>query len=467
MNEEEREFQELVEKYERMVASGVDEWFDAEDLMCIASWYEDREEYDKLKEVTFRAYRIFPQNEEVVSAVANYYVNESQYDKAENVLEQYLKDHDSNDIKALLAGICVESDKKIGKARKIIESLIGQSDDRPYYHYVLGRIYLTEGNYEKAEHEIGKAIEEHDDDWSVLTSYVRCAVSPTLFESVCNNLRKATDENPYNDMLWLALGMVYTDAHRFDEALECADYAVAINDEQETAHALKANIYIGKSDTDSFVKESLKAAKYAQEPYTYYENVGKAYLFKDDHENALKFFKKALQYESVGVQLPYSNFGCVQCMLLAGNAKKVETCYKKVMSAGYAPDQYLYFADSLRTLGFLNMSEQVLYFLIENEKNEVGQDAIIMLSLVKADMGDIFGAIHLLETCNPDKSLTQDYNIAMIEISCRDRAFISYTKKALRNIFSDYSGMRRLQLNYPELMENVNFKQCLNELTNE
>lgn len=468
MKEEDKEILDLVNRYEKMLSSNEKEWFDSMELADIIDYYEDNEQDDKLEEATIRAYKRFPDDEDIVVRMANLYLNKEEYKRAENLIKDYIKKHPSEELRGLLAGVYVESGTHLRKAEQILkELLLEDSELNPYYSYLLARIYVEKSKFVEAEKLLRNVVKNHYDDWSLMMNYVKCVEDKHVTNIVIRTIRSIVNKNPFEDKVWVALAFAYYESYHIDKALEAINYAIAIDSEDETRHALKANIVVALGKDDEYIQESLLAAEYASDKYTYYESIGKAYLNKKDYKNASTYYKKALDHEQLGIELPESNLGLVECYLMMNQITMANKQLDKAIAMEYPASYYLGFAERISALGFAYISEDIFSELTNSDDILISMLATVSLAYIKAETDRLLEGIKLLEDAIKEFSDIDSLYYALLDLSCRDSKYIAYTRKALQYLIAQKGYNKNIRDNFPSLLKNGNYLKCLKELINE
>lgn len=465
MNEEEREILRLVKKYERSQDSGEKIWFDSEDYVDIIDWYHDNDMENKAIEVTHKAYGLFPDDEEVAMRMADVYVSDGKYDKALESLQECLKNTPSSYVYGTLAGIYIESNTHIQEAEDILKKLISDGDDYYYNYYLMGRIYLMRGLYEKAEPLIRKALYEDDQDGAIALNYVKCADYPSLRGRVIKTLSNITQQHPFNDTIWCFLGALYYETDQYEQAIESLRYAIAIDDEDETRHAILADILFAVSKDEEFVQESLRAAEYSKEPFNYYNNIANTFMVKKDYNMAETYYRKAMELEN-GAFLPNTILGLTHCYFALQRDILAKELLAKAWSLGFESKYFLDFAEKLHDSGLIDESKEIFLDLTNDEDDDIVLACYIALSYINAEENNILQAIKILEDCIRINLFSDDVYFAMLEIACMDSNYYSYVIKALRYIMKIEDFQKEIENNYPNLLNNTNYIKALNELQN-
>lgn len=468
MSEEEKEILDLVRRYEDMVDNNIPAWFDSMEWVDIIDYYEDNEQDDRLEQATLRAYKKFPDDEDIVVRMANLYLNKEEYKRAENLIKDYIKEHPSEELRGLLAGVYVESGTHLKKAEQILkELLLEESELDPYYSYLLARIYIEKSKFAQAEKLLRNVVKIHYDDWALMMNYVKCVEDKQVANTVLRTIRSIVNKNPFEDKVWVALAFAYYESYHIDKALEAINYAIAIDSDEETRHALKANIVVALGKDEEYIKESLLAAEYATDKYTYYESIGKAYLNKKDYKNASIYYKKALEHEKFGLELPESNLGLVECYLMQNQITMANRQLDKALAMQYPPSYYLGFAERISSLGFSYISEDILAELTNSDDILISMLATVSLAYIKAETDRLLEGIKLLEDTIKDYNDIDSLYYALLDLSCRDSKYIAYTRKALQYLIAQKGYNKNIRDNFPSLLKNGNYLKCLKELINE
>ncbi|GEM_PF-2818552 len=470
MNEEDKEILELVERYEAMLSRGEKSWFDSMDLVDIIDYYDYEDETNKWREVINRAYKMFPNDEQIVIRKATLYISDEEYSKAKKLVLPFIKAHPSNELKGILATIYMqENDSDLDKAENILKDLILDEQDNIHYIYQLSAIKIDKGEYEEAEILLRDIILENSGDETLLFSYVTCAVNEEIRNNIIHTLQTIVNKKPFENIVWLYLAKLYLHADEIDKASECVDYVLAIDTEDaaEQVHTLKASIAFAKQDTETFVKESLLASNYSSEPYFYYERIAKMYSQVQEYRKAIEYYQKSLEFEKTGESLPKSNFGIIECFLLTDNYNMAIKYLDRAMAFNYDTEYYIDFATRLYALGFAQLSEEIFWNFIDDEDERISVIATIALAYLKAEDDELLAGIRILEDAIGNNKISDDIYLAMLDLSCRDDRYVTYSRNALKHIITKKDFREEIEKNYPNLLDNKNYIKYLKELLDE
>mgnify|MGYP004442624601 FL=1 len=468
MSEEDKEVLHLVKKYESMIDKNEKIWFDSIEYVDIIDYYHDNNSYSKAEEATFRAYKLFPEDEEVAMRMAGIYVGKENYATALEVLSPCLKKSASSLVYSTLASIYIESNQNIDEAERILNKII-EEDKEDYYfnYYLLGRIYLKRSQPDKAEPLIRKALLEDPEDDDILLYYIQCAEhgDKGIKQQILSILEGIRDDYPFNDMLWQCIAAIHYDNGDLAKSLEALDYSIAIDNEDDTRHALKADILVKLNKEYEAISELEEAIKYTKEPYAYYNNIGSLFFHKKNYAEAEKNYVHA--WESAGeMVLPSTLLGLVECYFLLNQPVLAKQTLEKAWSYGFDSQVFLELAERLHASGFINESEKIFSELLNDDDDDILLSALIALSYISAENGNNIEAINILEEAIRNNLISKELYFAMLVISCTDSKLFDYTKKALQKLYELGDYEEDIEKYYPDLLQNKNYQQAQNEIKN-
>ncbi|MDO5760868.1 MAG: hypothetical protein Q4Q06_07565, partial [Bacteroidota bacterium] len=81
----------------------------------------------------------------------------------------------------------------------------------------------------------------------------------------------------------------------------------------------------------------------------------------------------------MGVELPNSNFGIIECYLELDEYKMATRFLQKVIQANYSSQSYIDFAVRLHSQGFIKLSEEIFIEFLDDEDEAVSLVATVSL----------------------------------------------------------------------------------------
>ncbi len=463
--EQEREMRLQVNRYERFL-KGEDIWFDSDNYVDIIDWYFNNDMFEQAEEVTLRAYELFPNNEEIISRYTTYLANHSEYQKAIDITKQALDLYDSDELRLDLASLYIDSNKNIDVALDILLDILQRDEENYFIYMLIGRIFLERDNLINAEKYLHKAVELNYEDRMTLGCYTDCAFEPSLQDNIINLLFNLSREHPFMDIIWCALGIVYSRYKLFDLAIEAFDYAIVINPKGEIRHACKADCLIAKKDYANAKKELDlaidNAQNYATDLHLVYAGI---LIIENDYAKALLHLKQVDDDANDIFGKTYL-LDMALCYYFLDDPSSAITCVQRAYDENIDIELIIDFARKVYDYGFENHSEDIFEMLFTTSTDDYTIElASTTLAALKSRDGHTFEAIKIMENTLAElHSCTEDFWYAFLRITCQDQKFDSYTTKTLKILSSLDSFPIYIKEHYPEIIDNPNYKRCLKQI---
>jgi tetratricopeptide (TPR) repeat protein len=287
------EFKKLVERFEQMLNQGEEYFFDVEDFEQISDYYL---QYGKEKQA-LRALNIaigqHPFSAELLIRRAGVFLDVQKLKDAHNdLLQAESLDPENADLLMTRA----EWHSKRGQHNKAIQKLKKAADILGSFEEVnilLAQEYLELANYRKAAEYFKQVLLDDYDDGSALFSLSFCYDMLGKNNELIVFLKKFIDDNPYSEIAWHQLGLVYQKDKQYEKAIEAFDFACLIDEFFSASHYEKARAYelLGRYDkaidiyNDLLEIEDFNAYAYLR--------IGMAYREMGKNAQAKRYFDKA------------------------------------------------------------------------------------------------------------------------------------------------------------------------------
>lgn len=245
-----KQFNENRQNYEKAIEKGEHIFLDADDLSELADYYQLHNSFDKAKEVSQYALKLFPQSDSILLLNAN---------------------------------ITLTTDGDLEEAKKYIEAVGNKNDVE--YHLINAEIMLFEGenlNTDKYLQEVYHSLPKNErapfildvcelfiihnyidiaekwhkkylgDDEDHLELSARIHFAHADYNKCINILNSLLDNHPYEEFLWCMLAKAQYMISDFDGAISSCDFAIAIEPENSEALQIKAyTLYTLENYTDA------------------------------------------------------------------------------------------------------------------------------------------------------------------------------------------------------------------------
>jgi len=233
------EFKDLLSKYESSVASGDIMFFDADDLVDIADYYNMKNEPELAVAVVEQGLMIYPEHVLLNVFMARKALEEDDVKEAERIAER-IDDKDSPDYHYLHAEILIAQDR-IDEADLYLRHYGATVDTDEYGDFVkdVANLYIDYGVSDKAYEWMMRTTGDESDDFKEL-------MARTLFglgkykdsERIFNEL---IDNNPFSKRYWTALATAQYMDEDYNGAVTSSEYAIAIDPKDPDGLMNKAN----------------------------------------------------------------------------------------------------------------------------------------------------------------------------------------------------------------------------------
>lgn len=302
---EDPEFKESLAKYEGMVASHTPTYFDADELVDIAQYYATKERYKEADRAIEFALHLHPNDTDALVFRARSLAMMGKRDEAHKVAER-IEDKTDREAMFLQAELLIDEDR-MDEAERILSKVADDEDydidtlldileiytdfNREYYANLWYTWIVNE--FDDEEEEAHRENQRYRD---VLCDYFIAFDTPAAAIPL---LQKTLDQFPYSVQHWVELGKCYVKTEDTEKAHEAFDFALAIDDKNSEAWAMKGLLYCD----DRCYAEARDAYLHLAEVTTHkapaYLLVAKTCFEMSDFETAKKYLNMLLDDKSL------------------------------------------------------------------------------------------------------------------------------------------------------------------------
>lgn len=259
--EDDKELQELLKRYEKMLETGEATYFENYELVDLAIYYYENEDDKNLEDVINLCDKMYPDSEEIFYVKTRFYLKMNKMKKADEQIEKMviycsqLPDEEDDDRKSELL-----IDIKLLKAEASLlnshpedaEEYFQEAFDIPDDYerkadlsLQIASVYFLNNNVEdKSVHWLEKAAKLMPDSKPALEMLTFCYNKLKKTKKAKNTLNKLVDKDPYSTYYWNMLGDTCLNNSEYEKAIEAYDFALAINTEDHEALKKKAISFI-------------------------------------------------------------------------------------------------------------------------------------------------------------------------------------------------------------------------------
>ena len=381
-----------INKFESMLKTDDVYFFDAEDFEEIVHHYLNNGKISLGKKAIQIGLEQHPNSMELKLLQVEILAFEDKYEAAERLLDEIQTiDSHNEEIYIQRANLQSKQDNHQAAVNLLLEAL-HLTDDTFDIHSLLGMEYLFMDDYERAKQSFMKCVDFDQNDYSSLYNVVYCFEFLEDHNGAASYLNDYLERNPYCEVAWHQLGKMYYALDMFQEALTAYDFAIISDDSfigayfekgkvleklgryNEAVENYETTISIEDPTSHAYLRigkchEKLGNIDLAK--YYYYNTVhedpllDKGWLAITDFHYKIGDYKKALYYVNKAINIDGENplywKKAAKIYVALNNLDEADFAYKQTVDLGnYELDTWLNWADTLKKIGDLDSSVQVL-----------------------------------------------------------------------------------------------------------
>ena len=235
---DEKEFEELRNRFEATLKKGGNDYFDVDDLIDLIDWYIYEERDADAEAAIEYALRFYPSNDDIQLMKARLCLCVNDFDGAAAIVKALPQTCDSPDYSLIMAELLLR-EGKADKAETLYERALIVSGDSPEAYASAINAFTTYGNLPIAEEWMKRALRRWPDETAVIEAASLCSSLLDHHDEAIAYANRLVDADPYSIRAWGLLGDVCHDAGKFDDALEAYGYLLAIRPDY---HIIDQNI---------------------------------------------------------------------------------------------------------------------------------------------------------------------------------------------------------------------------------
>lgn len=380
---ESQEFQDKLAGYELADTLGQRCYFDTEDFVDISDYYLDNNRPDDAMRAINQGLLIHKDNNHLLAIKAGIFIYKHQFTDALDIINQ-IQDYPNSEILYIRAQLAYAFDHDLQKAEALFCEWLEKEEKElatnyeknengdiirdDYIHVIMSFIDLSDTRDEEA---VRRWIDKYIERFSPLGNYD----SDLLLADICREENMIDyvervytlllDTNPYLDSAWAILAAAQNINGKFEEAINSADFALAINPEDYDAILTKAHSYYGMNDSSNALPLFQKYIDKTDDG-SQYLYLGLCHVLEEHTEEGYKYIKGAQDfYESKGIEDKsiYASM-CYEIADVYNTGRfytEAEEAIDKALSIDFDNPDFLLLKGSI-VLAFNEINESLRYF---------------------------------------------------------------------------------------------------------
>ncbi len=236
---QEERFKKNLALYEQMAINGQSVYLEADELTDIAEYYMVHSETDKAMQCISYALELHPDSIDPLIFLARQKMFEGNLEEAKNIRDS-ISDPNDRELAFLNAELMLR-EQDIKGAMDYLKERNGMEEDSAMFNYDVATLFLDYGLLEETAYWGQKALDLEPENERFLHLKADLLIADKQYEEAATLLDKILDSNPYNVCAWHSLGEACFMKEDYQRALETADFALAIDENDAQAAMIKAN----------------------------------------------------------------------------------------------------------------------------------------------------------------------------------------------------------------------------------
>lgn len=303
MEENEIDITSLVEKYEQMRAIGKKIYFDADEFVLLAEYYNSQGNIEEAELLIHEGLIMHPGSSSLMSMKAKLLIYATKYEEA---LEFIRFISDESDVEqSLLKMEALLHLNRFGEAELLADKILKQDlPEEDYYYFIseIGYILNDVDRYDKAilYLEESMKINDHNPDTIIDLAYAYEMNGDVEKAIKYNNI--LLDLDPYSFDAWVNIGKLYSMNEQYDKSIDSFDFALTIRENEISVLKMKALALYLNDNVEESISLFRKCLSFSPDDEAVYDSLLEAYSAMEQYDEMMNLIDlKEEQFGSEGI----------------------------------------------------------------------------------------------------------------------------------------------------------------------
>lgn len=289
-----KEFREILNRYERSLAVGKEEYFESDELTDIAEFYYDSGKTGEAVAVLDYAVRLHPGAAMPLVFMGRIaLIDEKNVEKARRIVDR-IDDQLDLDCLYLRAEIMIAENNAEGADKFLLDNMERiDEDDVPDYILDIATLFIDYNLPDLADEWLRRSDEPDLADYREVKA--RIAFARGDYEESERLFEQLLDEDPYSGHYWNSLASSQFMGNRINDSITSSEYSIAINPNDEEALLNKANALFSLGNFNDALEFYRRFHKLCPDDGAASLFMGNCLLNMGKAEEALPHYEKALR----------------------------------------------------------------------------------------------------------------------------------------------------------------------------
>lgn len=355
-----------VEKFENMLETKKNWFFDVDDFELLIDYYLDRGNFNKAKIALKFAQDQHPTSSCIKLRQAQLLLAQGKLNTALTLLDEVeLLEPYNEELVVLKASIYSQQkkpDKAIVYLKKALDCNLENADD---ILLDLAFEYESIKQYEKAIECLHESLSRNPENEAALYELAYCYDLSDKSNDCIDYYHKFLDENPYSFIAWYNLGNAYCKIEDFEKSVQAFDYCIIIQENFSSAYFNKANSLMQLERWLEALDSYHEALLHEQPQAVTYTYIGECFEKLERYDEAIFYYKKAIKLDD---QWGDAHLGVGIVKDLQNNLNEGLAHINKAIECDPDCSDYWYvYAEALKKVEKFEESEQAFLKVLEIE----------------------------------------------------------------------------------------------------
>lgn len=362
-DDEQNEFEPLIKKFDHMIRSKEESFFDVDDFQTAIEYYLDNSLLDKAGAAIKIAQNQHPKSIDIQVKEAEYLYLSGRLNKSLDLLLKIEQvERTSEEVYLLIAAIYSQQREHKKSVSYFDKALALDPEEADEILLDLALEYENLKDYDKAIAKLKEALELNCENEAAAYELAYCFSMAERIEEATAFFESFINDNPYSFTGWYNLGMCYSKAMDYKQSINAFDYCILIERSISLPYHQKALLQIETEDYKGALETYQECLKYDENSAALYSFMGECHEKMGDYSKALELYRtsiklneyqadawlgigivkdlqddtaNAIPYIKKAVQLQEENsdywFIYAEANFKVGNIAEAETSYEKVV----------------------------------------------------------------------------------------------------------------------------------------
>lgn len=451
--------EELAERFDRMMESGTEEYFDTDEFESLIDYYLSMFNNDKASMVLDKAIGMHPGSNSLKIRSARNLASEGNYLKALKVLEAVEHSEPQNPdllmTRASVYSMMMDFSKAIKEYKKAL--VVVDEDEVEAVYTSIAFEYENMGAYDQALEYLRKALEISTWPEQIIYEIGMCYEMAGKMDDAVAFFTHYLEDHPASMAAWFNLAMAYHQLELYEKAVDAFEYVIAIDDTYLPAYQSMGQSYMALGlyyRALEVFEES--AAIEAPEPLIIYY-IGECYEKLGQLDLAEKQYRTAIEIDPA---LPEAWAGLAVVAEEKGELKNATKYIEQAVSFDSNNTDFLLIQAEMYIRGGMFEKAKATYQRIE-EIDPNDPDLWLDYGVFYLKTGELVNAVQVLKTGlihQPQNTAIQYRLVAMLLLNNSINQALFYLENALSH---DIEGLKDFMqffpaaIHYPAVMEKI------------